>query len=83
MSAISVKDLAFSYGDVVAVDGVDLTVEPGQVLGVLGPNGAFPIGGSIPVDTNTNGGTEHRLALQAMVIDQANEFGSDIIRPVC
>jgi ABC-2 type transport system ATP-binding protein len=28
------------YGDIVAVDHVDLTVEPGDVYGYLGPNGA-------------------------------------------
>src|SRR4051812_36809569 len=28
------------YGDVVALDGVDLDVEPGQVHGLVGPNGA-------------------------------------------
>lgn len=28
------------FGDVVALDGVDLTVEEGQVVGLLGPNGA-------------------------------------------
>ncbi|WP_281195935.1 ABC transporter ATP-binding protein [Halorubrum sp. F4] len=29
-----------SYGDVVALDGVDLTVDPGEVFGLIGPNGA-------------------------------------------
>ncbi len=29
-----------SYGDVVALDGVDLRVEPGEVFGLIGPNGA-------------------------------------------
>ena len=28
------------YGDVVALDGLDLDVRPGEVLAVLGPNGA-------------------------------------------
>ena len=28
------------YGDIVALDGVDLDVEPGQVHGLVGPNGA-------------------------------------------
>ena len=28
------------YGDIVALDGVDLEVEPGQVHGLVGPNGA-------------------------------------------
>ena len=29
-----------SYGEVVALDGVDLTVEGGEVFGLIGPNGA-------------------------------------------
>jgi ABC-2 type transport system ATP-binding protein len=38
--AISVTGLRKSFGDVCALDGVDLEVEPGTVLGLLGPNGA-------------------------------------------
>ena len=38
--AISVSGLVKSYGDVLALDGVDLEAERGSVLGVLGPNGA-------------------------------------------
>ena len=34
------RGLVKCYGDVVAVAGVDLTVEPGDVFGYLGPNGA-------------------------------------------
>jgi len=29
-----------AYGATVALDGVDLVVEAGQILGLLGPNGA-------------------------------------------
>jgi len=29
-----------SYGDVVALDGVDIRVESGEVFGLIGPNGA-------------------------------------------
>jgi ABC-2 type transport system ATP-binding protein len=28
------------YGEVIALDGVDLTVKPGELFGLLGPNGA-------------------------------------------
>ncbi len=38
--AISVSGLVKSYGDVRALDGIDLEAERGTVLGVLGPNGA-------------------------------------------
>ena len=37
---IEVRGLVKRYGDLVAVDGVDLTVLPGDVFGYLGPNGA-------------------------------------------
>ena len=40
MSCISAKSLVKSYGDVNAVDHIDLTVKSGQVFGFLGPNGA-------------------------------------------
>jgi ABC-2 type transport system ATP-binding protein len=38
--AISVSGLVVRYGDVVAVDGVELEAQPGQVVALLGPNGA-------------------------------------------
>jgi ABC-2 type transport system ATP-binding protein len=38
--AISVSGLMKSYGDVRALDGVDLEVQHGTVMGLLGPNGA-------------------------------------------
>src|SRR3954466_3710503 len=38
--AITATGLAKTYGDVVALDGIDLEVEQGTVLGLLGPNGA-------------------------------------------
>jgi ABC-2 type transport system ATP-binding protein len=37
---VEVRDLVKRYGEIVAVDGVSLTVEPGDVFGYLGPNGA-------------------------------------------
>jgi ABC-2 type transport system ATP-binding protein len=37
---IEVRGLVKRYGEVTAVDGVDLTVERGDVFGYLGPNGA-------------------------------------------
>jgi ABC-2 type transport system ATP-binding protein len=37
---VEVRGLVKRYGELVAVDHVDLTVEPGDVYGYLGPNGA-------------------------------------------
>src|SRR6201999_1242809 len=39
-AAIEAEGLVKSYGDVKALDGVDLSVPSGTVLGLLGPNGA-------------------------------------------
>ena len=38
--AIEARGLRKSYGSLVAVDGVDLVVEDGEIFGFLGPNGA-------------------------------------------
>ena len=40
MSSIRIEGLVKTYGKVRALDGLDLTVEPGTVFGFLGPNGA-------------------------------------------
>jgi len=40
MTAIELDGLRKEFADVVALDGVDLTVEEGEVFGFLGPNGA-------------------------------------------
>lgn len=37
---VEARGLAKRYGDVVALDGLDLTVPEGTILGLLGPNGA-------------------------------------------
>lgn len=38
--AVSTSGLVRHFGDVVALDGIDLQVQRGQVVGLLGPNGA-------------------------------------------
>jgi len=38
--AVSTAGLVKAFGDNRAVDGIDLTIEPGMVFGLLGPNGA-------------------------------------------
>jgi ABC-2 type transport system ATP-binding protein len=40
VAAVEVTDLTVRYGDLVAVAGVSLTAELGQITAVLGPNGA-------------------------------------------
>ncbi|ELZ69100.1 zinc ABC transporter ATP-binding protein [Haloferax prahovense DSM 18310] len=40
MTAVSLSDVAFSYGDVPVVDGVSLDVPEGEFLGLVGPNGS-------------------------------------------
>ena len=38
--AVEIRGLAKSFGRTKALDGLDLTVAPGEILGFLGPNGA-------------------------------------------
>jgi len=38
--AVHATGLVKAFGDLRAVDGIDLTVRPGEIFGVLGPNGA-------------------------------------------
>jgi ABC-2 type transport system ATP-binding protein len=40
MPAIRVKELTKTYGEVIAVDGIDFEIENGEVVAILGPNGA-------------------------------------------
>jgi polyether ionophore transport system ATP-binding protein len=37
---IQAEDLTKRYGETLALDGLDLSIEPGEVYGYLGPNGA-------------------------------------------
>jgi energy-coupling factor transporter ATP-binding protein EcfA2 len=38
--AVEIRGLRFGYGALPALRGIDLTVQPGECLGVVGPNGA-------------------------------------------
>jgi ABC-2 type transport system ATP-binding protein len=40
LAAIEAKALTRKFGDVVAVDGIDLSVAPGEIFGLVGPDGA-------------------------------------------
>lgn len=37
---ISIQHLTKRYGDKIAVDGISLDIQPGQIIGYIGPNGA-------------------------------------------
>jgi ABC-2 type transport system ATP-binding protein len=40
MATIEARGLRKSYGETIALDGVDLSVEEGRIVGLIGPNGA-------------------------------------------
>ena len=40
MSGIEANSLSKSYGSIMAIDGIDLSVKSGKIFGFLGPNGA-------------------------------------------
>lgn len=37
---LEVNDLSKSFGTLKAVDGVNFTIEPGQIMGLIGQNGS-------------------------------------------
>ena len=40
MACIEARGLRKAFGKTVALDGIDLRVEEGRILGIIGPNGA-------------------------------------------
>ena len=40
MACIEARGLRKAFGSTIALDGIDLCVEEGRVLGLIGPNGA-------------------------------------------
>lgn len=70
---LSVNDLVKDYGDLLAVDGVSLTVEPGERVALVGTNGAGkstllrmiagllePTSGTVEIDGHAPGTVEAR-----------------------
>ncbi len=82
---LTVEDLTVRFGDLVAVDGVDLHVDDGEVVGVLGPSGSgkstllravagleTPTGGRVVRDgVDLRGLPPHRRELGLMFQDHA------------
>lgn len=40
MDAVVIENISKSYGDVIAVDNISLTIEKGEIFGFIGPDGA-------------------------------------------
>ena len=40
MAMLEVKNLGISFGGLRAVDSLDMTIEKGELYGLIGPNGA-------------------------------------------
>ena len=81
--AVQLRGVSKSFGDVQAVDNIDLTVQPGEVVAFLGPNGAGktttidimlglsqPTSGSVAID-----GTSPRQAVDAGHIAAVTQTG--------
>jgi ABC-2 type transport system ATP-binding protein len=78
-----VRGLVRRYGTFTAVDGLDLDVRPGEILGFLGPNGAGKTttlkccAGLLPCDAGTIEIAGHALARQPMMARAAFGYVPD------
>ncbi|WP_256376555.1 ATP-binding cassette domain-containing protein [Diaphorobacter sp. HDW4B] len=66
------EGVAIHYGGVKALDGVDLTLEKGQIHGLIGPNGA---GKSTVIDAIT-GRRRLTRGKVSLMGDDVSEFGA-------
>ena len=86
-AAIEIQGLVKRYGDLVAVDGIDLTVQAGECFGLLGPNGAGkttavevmeglrpPDGGAVRILGQSWGRRDHLLRQRLGIALQETQF---------
>jgi ABC-2 type transport system ATP-binding protein len=78
MATIEARGLRKSYGTTIALDGVDLRVEEGRILGLIGPNGA---GKTTALDAIL-GLTPYEGELKVLGLDPWNER-DQLMRDVC
>lgn len=89
MNAMEVRDLAYSYRKRPVLDGIDLEIEKGKMIGILGPNGCgkstllknlnrnlSPLRGCVLVDgTDIADITKRDIASKVAAVPQTNEIG--------
>jgi branched-chain amino acid transport system ATP-binding protein len=96
MSALEISGLRKTFGGVIALDGVDLSIDPHEILGIVGPNGSGkttlfnvvtgalkPTGGSVHWrGEDISGLPAHRIARKGLVrtFQQAMSFPALSVR---
>jgi len=70
MPAVETRNLTKTYGDVVALDGLDLSVERGELYGLLGPNGS---GKTTTIELLTGQRTPTSGSLSVLGLDPVSE----------
>lgn len=88
---IEARDLTKKYGDLTAVDGVSMTVEKGELVGIIGPDGAgkttflrmlsgalAPTSGSIVVNGKTFTDHRHELKEDIGYLSQISQAYGDL-----
>jgi ABC-2 type transport system ATP-binding protein len=78
MASIEAHGLRKAYGATVAVDGIDLLIEPGRIVGLIGPNGA----GKTTALNTVVGLTSYEGILRVLGRDPWTER-AELMREVC
>lgn len=98
MEMVTVTNLKKAYGDFTAVNGIDFSIQQGEIFGFLGPNGAGktstinmmiglsrPTGGSIAIDgIDVKKHTKKAQSIMGIVADESNLYDEmDGFRNLC